>query len=368
MPQWSLLPHPSTKSHQRSSAKGGEEVSMMMEVRELLSRAVLDMSGQMSGNSTPKRLNHMVMLIPLPPKLADLSGPVDTSSQVSTPDEAEMGEASLEQIPIAPSPIPKTLGLSSGTSTENTIFLWKEANKALGELLTTRPSIDAYQWKLVWKLGMDLHQNESDRTKSIREAKAICNAAIQEAKAACACSIQEAEMCCSMASKEAKVTCAHTMKEAKILCSMAMRDAEAWGAIQDGTLQKSHAEFMLCLEEQAIEEENKSQLDFLSTCQATLPASPAELHNTLVAPYQVLMGQVPMSLPYDPSQWASSSEQVPALWLLPHLHLSLCPGPSGDIPLQTWWMPCLPVGPHPRQTWHVSIVSNDEKWCPCIRH
>ena len=45
------------------------EVSMMMEVRKLLSRAVLDMSGHMSGNSTPKRLNPMVMLMPPPPQI-----------------------------------------------------------------------------------------------------------------------------------------------------------------------------------------------------------------------------------------------------------------------------------------------------------
>ena len=43
------------------------EVSMMKEVRELLSMAVLDMSGHMSGNSNPKRLNPMVMLMPLSP-------------------------------------------------------------------------------------------------------------------------------------------------------------------------------------------------------------------------------------------------------------------------------------------------------------
>ena len=40
-------------------------------------------------------------------------------------------------------------------------------------------------------------------------------------------------------------------------------------------------------------------------------SSPAEMHNMLVASYQVLMEQVPMSLPYNPSQAASSSEQVP---------------------------------------------------------
>ena len=246
------------------------EVSITMEVRELLSRAVLDMSGQVSGNSTLKRLNTMVVLTPLPPKLGDLSGPVDTSSQVSTLDEAEKGEASLEEIPAASSAIPETPGPSSGTPTEDTDHLQKEANKALGKLLATKLSINACWWKLVWKLSMDLCQNKSDTTKSIREAKAVCNAAIQEAKAACVCSIQEAEMHCSMAIKEAKATCAHAMKEIKTLCSMAITDAEAWGAIQDGTLQKSHAKFMLHLEEQAIEEENKSQLDFFSACQTAL--------------------------------------------------------------------------------------------------
>ena len=57
-----------------------EEVSMATEVRELLTWAVLDTSGHRSMNSTPKRLNPMVMLIPLPHKLEDISSPVDTSS------------------------------------------------------------------------------------------------------------------------------------------------------------------------------------------------------------------------------------------------------------------------------------------------
>ena len=230
---------------------------------------------------------------------------------MSTLDEGEMGEASLKKIPTAPSPIPKTLGPSSSTPTKDADHLQKEANKALGELLATKSSIDAYQQKLVWRLSMDLCLNESDTTESIREAKAICDAVIQEAKAACAHSIQEADMCCSTAIKEAKATCAHATKEAKTLCSVAIRDAEAWVASQDGTLQKSNAKSMLHLEEQAIEEENKSQLNFLSVCQTALQVSPVELHNTLVASDQVLMGQVQMSLPYNPLQGASSSEQVP---------------------------------------------------------
>ena len=84
------------------------EVSMTMEVRELLSWVMLDTSGHMSGNSTPKRPNPVVILTPPPHKLRDPSGLVDTSSQVSAPDDAEMAEASLEEIPTGTSPTAET--------------------------------------------------------------------------------------------------------------------------------------------------------------------------------------------------------------------------------------------------------------------
>ena len=43
------------------------QVSMTKEVRELLSLAVSDTSGQVLGGSTPKRLEPMVLVTPLPP-------------------------------------------------------------------------------------------------------------------------------------------------------------------------------------------------------------------------------------------------------------------------------------------------------------
>ena len=111
---------------------------MTMEVRELLSQAVLDMSGHISVNSTQRRLNPMVILTPLPHKLGDPSRPVDTSSQVSAPDDAEMAEASLEEIPAAPSPTAETPGPSSNAPPADTDHLQEEANKALGGLLATK--------------------------------------------------------------------------------------------------------------------------------------------------------------------------------------------------------------------------------------
>ena len=62
----------------------------------------------------------MVLLTPPPNKLEDLSGPVDTSSQVNAPDDAEIGEASLEEIPTAPSPTAKTPGPSGGAPPADT--------------------------------------------------------------------------------------------------------------------------------------------------------------------------------------------------------------------------------------------------------
>ena len=115
--------------------KAEGEVSMTMEVKELLSWVELDMSGHTSGNSTPKRLEPMVLVTPLPTKPEYFPQPVDTSSWVSALDDAEMEDASLEDIPTASSHIAETPGPSSSAPVPDTAQLWEEANKALGELL-----------------------------------------------------------------------------------------------------------------------------------------------------------------------------------------------------------------------------------------
>ena len=95
--------------------------------------------------------------------------------------------------------------------------------------------------------------------ESIREAKAICAHSTQEAKALCSTTI-----------KEAKATCACSIQEAENLCSRITRAMEAWGASQADLLHQLHAKSIQCLKEQAIEEESKGQLNFLSACQAAL--------------------------------------------------------------------------------------------------
>ena len=195
-----------------------------------------------------------------------------------------------------------------------------------------KSSIDACQWKLVSKFSMTLHQNESKTEESIKVAKALC-----------ACSIREAE-----------TTCAHSIKEAEACCSTAIRETEAWGASQASFIQQSHVRDIQHLEEEAIEEESKGQLNFLSTCQAALEASPLKSCGMLLASYQVLLGHTLTSHLFSISQGASPPNWGPPLGLLPPLPilcLGLHPGPSDGITHthKIQWISCPSARSCPRQ-------------------
>ena len=255
---------------------------------------MLDTSGHGSGNSTPRRPNPVVVLTPPPYKPKELLQPVDTSSQVSTLDDAKMTEASLEGVPTTISPIAVTTRSRSITLPADAAELQDNANKALEELLATKSSIDARRWRAVWELGMELCQNESKTTKSIKEARAVCSHVTLDAKALCFATI-----------KEAKTTQACTIQEDEAACSVAIRDAETQRASQAELLHRQHGKVMQDLEEQVIQKEGRSQTDFLSACQTALHASPVELKGVLVASYHILLGQAPTSHPFTLSQRTS---------------------------------------------------------------
>ena len=131
----------------------------------------------------------MVILMPLPHKPKELLQLVDTSSQVG----AEMAVASLEGIPTCISPIAATTRSGNVTPPADTAELWENANKALQELLATKASIDACRQRAIWELGMKLPQNESQATKSIKEARAICTQVTLDAKVLCFSTVKEAK-------------------------------------------------------------------------------------------------------------------------------------------------------------------------------
>ena len=94
--------------------------------------------------------------------------------------------------------------------------LCANANKALEALLTTKAFIDAYRWRAVWELGMELHQNESKAMEAIKEAKAACSQASLDAQDLCFATIKEAKAVCSHATLEAKAIYLEKVKEAKM--------------------------------------------------------------------------------------------------------------------------------------------------------
>ena len=103
---------------------------MTMEVRNLLSQLMLDTSGHGSKNLTLRRPNPVVILTPPPHKLKELLQLVDTSSQVSTQEDAKRVEASLEGVPTTISPIAVTTRSGSITLPTDAAELWENANKA----------------------------------------------------------------------------------------------------------------------------------------------------------------------------------------------------------------------------------------------
>ena len=159
--------------------------------------------------------------------------------------------------------------------------------------------------------------------ESIKEAKAICSWVILDAQTTCSwltldaktnCSwaILDTKTACSAVVKEVKTTQGHIIQEAETTCSSAIRGIKAQRASQAEKLQREHGNIMQDLEMQAIQEEGKSQANFLPACQAALYTSPPELKSALAISYYILLGQIPPLPPFVLSQRASPVEEQPA--------------------------------------------------------
>ena len=203
-------------------------------------------------------------------KGADLSAakPLATSSQglqcVAMPDDIP----STFPISHSPSPphAPKTLIAAStpstpqsgthpradpGTLSEEVLSLQREMSMAMGQLLTTRASMESCQRRLVSNTKTALHQNEAKTAEAIKEAKAHCTAMIWDAEATCTVAIREVETTC--------VNYAHT-------------------------LQQSLSENMQDLEHEAIKKEGEDCQSFLEACGVALQACSPKAYEVLMYP------------------------------------------------------------------------------------
>ena len=220
------------------------QVSMTMEVSELLSWVALDTSSHASGCSTPKRPVSLALGAPPPLMLESSAKPVDISSQVSPqasiPDGAELDDLTLEEISL---PV-ETLGLGAGFLPGDVIQLKGEVGKAFGCLLVTRTSLDAHCRKQVSDLNMALCQNELETTKATKEARTLYTNTTREAEVHRAMLISKAEAQHTTYIKEAKAECASIIAEAENHCCTAIRKMESHSTTQACSIQQSHAEGM----------------------------------------------------------------------------------------------------------------------------
>ena len=106
-------------------------------------------------------------------------------------------------------------------------------NRAMECLLTTRSSLDAHQRKQVSDFQVALCQNQDVATETIREPKAHCTV---------------------------------TVKEAESHCVAEIRKVESYSMAQACSIQQSHSEGMQHLKMDALEEEGRDCLSFLSAC------------------------------------------------------------------------------------------------------
>ena len=123
---------------------------------------------------------------------------------------------------------------------------------------------------------MALHQNESEATKAIREAKALCGSTIRDAKACHTTLIREAEAQHATLVREAKVNCASITTVAEVCSTTAIRKAESHCAKCACSIQQLPTEGLQHLEIGTIEEEGRDCLFFLADCGTAFQACPQE--------------------------------------------------------------------------------------------
>ena len=211
--------------------------------------------------------------------------------------------------------------------------LWTNANKAFDDLLSTKGSIDTRRQRVVWDLGMMLHQNESQVAVTVKEARVICSQMALDIWIVCSQSILEARTSYLVAVKEAKTTRSCLLQETEATCSKAICEAEAWKISQAAMLHKEHSKYMWDLEEQAMGEESRRRNNFLTACQVILYSSPPLLKSALAASYHILLGQTPLLPPLISPQRTSPVEEQPTTTVSPTLVLKQSLRPKRWHPL-----------------------------------
>ena len=217
--------------------------------------------------------------------------PIDTSSEASM----EETEASLEDLPANISPT--TAAYSSRSASPPVDLAELQTNTAQQILLHLKRSTDLQGQRIIWELGVLLHQSEVEEAALVADAKAVHSWEVLDTKVGCSISVLEAKCNYCVAVKEAKMIRGNLLQKSGAAYSKAVSEAMALRSFLSVALHREHMRLMQELEEQALGEESKSHHNFLSACQATLSHTLQHFRENLATSYHILLGQLPLSLP-----------------------------------------------------------------------
>ena len=110
---------------------------------------------------------------------------------------------------------------------------------------------------------------------------------------------------------------------------MDIKEGESYSTAQACSIQQSHLEGMQCLKMDALEEEGRDCLSFLSTCGVALQACPPNALGILMYPLHLLTGNMPLaallSLPHQASTTREESTLMSTL-------VAPAPSPGAKLP------------------------------------
>ena len=276
----------------------------MAEVGELLTQGMTeDYDHEPEHSAMEKELTTEADISP-PLKMGVSVLPLDTSSQASIPET----EASIESNPIHDSP---TAGADSSCS-DNPMMdlpeLQTKANLAINNMLSVRRSSELERQQVIWDYEASLYQWEAETAAANERVKIACSRKGLQARVKCTKVVMRAKYDYRVAVQEARSTQCNELEEAENTYSEALCENAATQSLHCATLHREHVKYMSELEGRALEAENRSQQDFLSTHLAILHLAPPSLKEDLHSSYTVLLGNSSSPLQSVPSVRAPKAQ------------------------------------------------------------
>ena len=259
--------------------------------------------------------------------------PLDTSSQASV----EEVDTSLESNPIDVYPPTAACSSHSASPMVDLTELQEDSNLAANYMLSVKRSLDLKRQQAIQNFRASLCQEETEEAAANERAKIIHSRKNLDAKVECTKEVMAAKYNYRMAIQEARMTRCNWLQELEIKYLEAISENAAARSTRSTILHREHVEHMHQLEEQALSEENKSQHDFLSACQAILCHAPEPLKDNLSTSYHILLGRFPLSLQSIPFAKTPRADKQPSAAILPRPEPKQSPQPKRWHPSPDPW-------------------------------